>query len=50
MHLKIGNKWLAWRAYKLIQEIFNTLKAMYSIPFDDIRLYRDMIGYVCIVF
>jgi len=34
----------------LVLEIFNTLKAMYSIPFGDIRLHLDMIGSVCIVY
>lgn len=33
----------------MLQTILNTLKKIYKMPFDDIRLHRDMIGYVCIV-
>lgn len=33
----------------MLHNLLNTLKAIYSKPFKDIQLHRDMIGYVCIV-
>ncbi|MDF2539665.1 MAG: aminoglycoside phosphotransferase [Herbinix sp.] len=34
----------------MLQELLNTLNIKYAKPFEDIKLHRDMIGYVCVVY
>jgi Ser/Thr protein kinase RdoA (MazF antagonist) len=33
----------------MLDKVLNTLKSEYKLSFDDIKLHRDMIGFVCIV-